>query len=506
MMNFSAQDLNQIEDKGISITDLEDQIQKFKKGTPFVELTSAATVNNGILRLDGENKRKLIHYYNDHKDSLSITKFVPASGAATRMFKFLFEYLEEPAKTNALIDRFFEHIKCFPFYNILMKNLPLYYEDYKHLEQEHQQLAIVTTLLDLDKLNLASYPKGLLPFHTYNNLVVTAFEEHLNEASDYASVNGHATLHFTVGKEHQVKFEEILIGKKNAIEKQLSMQFEVSFSNQMPSTDTIAVNPDNTPFRKEDGSLLFRPSGHGALIKNLNDIDADIIFIKNIDNVSIRSKSKETSENKKLLAGKLLELQGKAFNYLEKIESNANIVEDLHDIISFVEHELNSPLNSNFESLSDYDKIMVLKEKLNRPIRVCGMVKNEGEPGGGPFWIRDENNRISLQIIESAQVNKSDDVQEAIFSKATHFNPVDLVCGVKDYKGNKFDLNEFVDTKAVFISSKTHSGQHLKALELPGLWNGGMAFWNTVFIEVPLSTFNPVKTVNDLLKPQHQNS
>ena len=390
-------------------------------------------------------------------------------------------------------------LKSFPFYKIIHDRI----ED-SYTNEGAEMMAFIREMLEADKLHFDFYPKGLLPFHNYSGQVVTAFEEHLKEGALYASSDNMARLHFTVSEQHETMFHEIYQAVKGPLTKSTGVDYIVNFSQQKPSTDTLAVTPENTPFRVNDGSLLFRPGGHGALIENLNDQDADIIFIKNVDNVVVDDYVEEVAFNKEVLAGLLIDLQDKAFFYAKILNKNDLVAEQLTEIQEFVEQQLNVRFSDSFGSFSISEQIEIIKDKINRPIRVCGMVKNEGEPGGGPFWIVDPQGHKSLQIVESAQVDKDNHEQWAIFENSTHFNPVDIVCGVKNYMGEKFNLLNFVDTKQGFISQKTKDGKELKALELPGLWNGAMAYWNTIFVEVPLVTFNPVKTVNDLLKSHHQ--
>jgi hypothetical protein len=433
------------------------------------------------------------------------------------MFKFLYSFLEEydleKESINSYINRyknndlslFFIGLDKFPFYHIVKEKLHKTNPDFEALPLNEQRLKFVQMMLENDKLDYGNSPKGLMPFHEYKNQVVsTAFEEHLFESALYSSNNEATKLHFTISEKHNHKFDEEFSRIEQKVQEKTKSTFNISFSYQKESTDTIAVNPKNKPFREEDGSLLFRPSGHGALIENLNDLTADIIFIKNIDNVVTYKYKNEVAKYKKVLAGILLRIQEQVFKYLEVLDSSNISEEQLIEIGEFLVNKLNVKISSEFEKYSLKYQIEYLTEKLNRPIRVCGMVKNEGEPGGGPFWVKDESGNISLQIVESAQINKKSKLQKQILKNATHFNPVDLVCGVKNYKGEKFNLKKFVDKKAAFISMKTKTGKDLKALELPGLWNGSMANWNTVFVEVPLITFNPVKTVNDLLKAPHQ--
>lgn len=516
-MNFSEKDIQQIERKGLTVKKVRRQIQLFENGLSFANLVSEATIDNGILRLTTDEIDHFISCFEAKKDEVSILKFVPASGAATRMFKFLFKFLEEydinVESINSYINRnknkdlyiFFVGLEKFPFYSIVLEKLKGVYPQFDTFSLNEQRLKFVQMMLDSDKLDYGNFPKGLFPFHEYKNKVIsTAFEEHLYESVLYSSTNDATKLHFTISEKHNHKFDEEFARIEKKVEDKTGSKFDISFSYQKESTDTIAVTPKNKPFRDDDDSLLFRPSGHGALIENLNDLDADIIFIKNIDNVVTYKYKDEVAKYKKMLAGILLEVQKKMFDYLNLLDKGSVSEEQLIKIAEFLDNEMNVKISSEFEKYSLKYQIEYLTEKLNRPIRVCGMVKNEGEPGGGPFWIKDESGNNSLQIIESAQINKKSKRQKDILKGSTHFNPVDLVCGIKNYKGEKFDLRKFVDIKAAFITMKTKTGKDLKALELPGLWNGSMANWNTIFVEVPLITFNPVKTVNDLLKGPHQ--
>ena len=511
MIEFLPKDLKQLEEKGISKEKVLDQIEIFKQGIPFVRLEKAAIVSDGIKKLTKAREKILVSKFEELKGLLSLLKFVPASGAASRMFKSLFNFLEhyDPDKesVDAYIERlnetdlrtFFKQIKKFPFYGIVQKRLKN-----RAGSGNDDKYLFVSEMLKEDGLNYGFYPKGLLPFHNYGKFTATPFEEHLKEASAYAAVNNKAKLHFTISEQHQTFFNEEFKTAGPRVSEATKTEFDVTYSNQKASTDTIAVTLDNEPFKKEDGSVLFRPGGHGALIENLNEQNADIIFIKNIDNVVIPEHEAELTISKKVLAGLLLEVQQKAFAYADQLDRNDITGEQLHEIKTFLENDLNVRFLDSFSSFSISEQLEILKDKINRPIRVCGMVKNEGEPGGGPFWIRDAHTHISLQIVESAQIDSSDEGQMSILKNSTHFNPVDIVCGVRNFRGEKYNLLNFVDTKQGFITLKTQEGKELKAYELPGLWNGAMAFWNTIFVEVPLLTFNPVKTVNDLLKPTHQ--
>ena len=512
-MNFTSEDIVQIENNGLTVEKVMSQIHLFKTGITPTNLKDAATINNGILNINETEKNEFINYFESQKNSISIIKFIPSSGAASRMFKFLFKFLKEfnPKKEsiNSYINKnevpemtlFLFGLEKFPFYKKAEKFLPL---NYKQLTDDKKAIAFVKVILDKDCLNYGDQPKGLLPFHQYKNEISTAFQEHLFEAASYASNHNKAKLHFTISENHKGRFEQEL----NTIQEHISIKtnctFDISFSFQKHETDTIAVTPKNELFREKDDSLLFRPSGHGALIENLNDINEDLIFIKNIDNVVAANLSETVASYKKMLGGVLLKTQEKVFEYQERLENHPVLEEEIITIANFLANTINIVINPEFEKYSKKYQIEYLVEKLNRPIRVCGMVKNEGEPGGGPFWVKSENGTTSLQIVESAQINHNSKTQKGILKNATHFNPVDLVCGIKNYKGEKYNLLEYIDVNTGFISAKTKLGKDLKALELPGLWNGAMANWNTIFVEVPLETFNPVKTVNDLLKPAHQ--
>lgn len=518
-MKFTEQDIQQIEKKGLTLKKVKSQIEVFKSGLPPINLQAAATVEdgiNGIKQLSEKEKAHYINFFDSRRDASGILKFVPASGAATRMFKTLFNFIDsynpDAESINSYINRnkdtdlslFLVGIEKLPFYDSVNKAAATYFPDYTSFSSDWQKYAFVKTMLDEDKLNYGFYPKGLLPFHKYKDHIATAFEEHLFESALYASSNGVANLHFTISEKHQHIFDDEFKRIEKIVQKKTRTKFNIGFSFQKESTDTIAANPDDTPFRDNTGRLSFRPSGHGALLENLNALHADIIFIKNIDNVVVFKYENEVSSHKKILAGLLIELQEQVFLHLNALDKKDISDDQLIGIAEFLVKRLNVKISHEFEKYSKKYQIEYLKEKLNRPIRVCGMVKNEGEPGGGPFWVKEESGNISLQIVETAQVDKKSKQQKEILKNATHFNPVDLVCGVKNYKGKKFDLTKYVDPKTAFITMKTNAGKELKALELPGLWNGSMANWNSIFVEVPLITFNPVKTVTDLLKTTHQ--
>lgn len=501
------EDLKQIALKGITEEQINTQLEQFKTGFPFLKLEAAATVGHGITAPTETERKALEEKWNAYKaEGKKIVKFVPASGAASRMFKDMFAFVsaDYDTPTTDFEKKYFNNIHNFAFYDTLndvcKKNNG---KDIDTLIAEGNYKAVAANMLNADGMNYGQLPKGLLLFHKYEDGVRTPMEEHLVEGALYAASNGQANIHFTVSHEHIGLFKKKVEDKSDMFAEKYGIKYNISFSEQKSSTDTVAANPDNTPFRNEDGSLLFRPGGHGALIENLNDIDADVIFIKNIDNVVPDRLKTETVEYKKVIAGILVSLQEKAFGYLRLLDTGCYSHEQLETIIRFVQQDL-CCRKDDIKHLEDAELVIYLRNKLNRPMRVCGVVKNVGEPGGGPFLTYNADGTVSLQILESSQIDTNNKEYMEMFKNGTHFNPVDLVCAVKDYKGNSFNLPQFVDKTTGFISSKSKNGKELKALELPGLWNGAMSNWNTVFVEVPLGTFNPVKTVNDLLRDQHQ--
>ena len=506
-MMLSQQDLKQIAEKGITEQQINVQLEEFKTGFPFLKLEAAAAIGKGIVAPNPQEKEKMIEAWNEYKAAGNkIVKFVPASGAASRMFKNMFAFLtaDYDVPTTDFEKTYFDNIEKFAFYNALNeKCVENCGADIKALIAKGDYKAVVANMLNADGLNYGQLPKGLLLFHNYPEGPRTPMEEHLVEGALYAASNGEANVHFTVSHEHMALFEKKVEEKKDGYAQKYGIKYNISFSEQKPSTDTVAANPDNTPFRTEDGKLLFRPGGHGALIENLNEIDADVIFIKNIDNVVPDRLKQETVDYKQVIAGVLVTLQKKAFDYLKVLDTGKYDHEQLEEMIRFVQRDL-CCRKSDIKLLEDAELVIYLRNKLNRPMRVCGVVKNVGEPGGGPFLTYNQDGTVSLQILESSQIDKSNAEYQKMFTEGTHFNPVDLVCAVKDYKGQPFDLPKYVDKTTGFISSKSKNGKELKALELPGLWNGAMSDWNTIFVEVPLGTFNPVKTVNDLLREQHQ--
>ena len=504
---FSKEDILQIQQKGMSEAQIEAQLECFRKGFDFLKLKGAAAVGDGIVAPSEDEAEAYIKAWNDYKaEGHNITKFVPASGAASRMFKNMFEFLDADYEvpTTDFEKAFFAHIHYFAFFDAL--NDACFLNEGKGVDaliEEGEYKAVVANMLGEEGLNYGQLPKGLLQFHSYDDCAKTPVEEHLTEAALYGSSRGEAEVHFTVSSEHRKLFEELIERVVPEAQEKFKITYKVSLSEQKPSTDTIAVNMDNTPFRTSDGKLLFRPGGHGALIENLNDLKSDIVFIKNIDNVVPDRLKGDTVFWKQVIAGVLVDAQKKVFGYLRLLDSGKFNHDDLEDIIRFVRHTLCCDV-PNLKNMEDTELHVFLKNKLNRPIRVCGVVKNVGEPGGGPFLAYNPDGSISLQILESSQIDKNNAEYMKMFTQGTHFNPVDLVCAIRNYKGEKFNLPDFVDPATGFISYKSKDGKELKALELPGLWNGAMSDWNTIMVEVPLTTFNPVKTVNDLLRPQHQ--
>lgn len=505
---FGEQDLAQLEQRGISLSEASQQVHDIRTGFPYLIIQASASLERGIVRLGRDEEA---HYMNAWQDYLSsgsadVCKMVPASGAASRMFKGLFSYLEsEGDEKPEQIERFFAELSHFAFYERLgreclrvkWKSLPALLEEGEHRE-------IVRVLLGEKGLSYGQLPKGLLLFHSYPKGARTSAEEHLVEGALYAKpANGKVRIHFTVSPEHRALFETTLEAARPELEDKYGVDYEISYSEQKPSTDTLALSPDGELFRKADGSILFRPGGHGALISNLGDIDADVVFIKNIDNVVPDHLKASTVMSKKLLGGVLIKVREQIYNYARLLEKGKASSSQLSEIAKFMEQTLciNVPerLEDNPTELQNW-----LYNKLDRPIRVCGMVRNQGEPGGGPFIIREADGSSSLQILESSQINMADETQREFFEAGNYFNPVDLVCSLRNHHGEKYDLSKFVNPKTAFLASKSQNGRELVALERPGLWNGAMHHWTTIFVDVPIETFNPVKEVNDLLRAEHQ--
>lgn len=486
---LSTSDLLQLSARGIRPEEINQQVDYFKQGFPWMNLEKSATIGDGIVRFSEADLASHIERFESRRSSLNLLKMVPASGAATRMFKSLFEYISS-GQPNKESDLFFSQKESFAFYQELASISP----------DGSSEVEVLKLLLGASGMEYGSLPKGLLKFHQYPAGARTPLEEHLVEAAEYASDGQKARLHFTVSPEHRGRFEALVAQLSPIWSLHFGIEFEVTFSEQKPATDTVAVNMDNSLFREDDGSLLFRPAGHGALLENLNDLTADIIFIKNIDNVVPDHLKQATIQYKKALAGLLLWIL-EGISYLEmrlKGELKPALIEEaLLEIKTYLGFEV----SGDFAFLSLDAQAAALLEILGRPTRICGVVKNTGEPGGGPFWCQDAVGNLTLQLVESAQVDMSNDSQKALFAGSTHFNPVDLVCATRGK-----DLLAYRDMSTGFITEKTKDGKSLKAQELPGLWNGAMANWNTLFVEVPLETFNPVKTVTDLLRSAHQNA
>ena len=506
MEKLKKQDLETIHRKGLSEEDIQQQLNNFYQGFAPVPLVRPATPQDGIVMFDQDELDQFKIKYGKNMQNLFISKFVPASGAASRMFKPLYEYLEDGNAHTTEIKQFIKNITHFAFYGELKTALKkkgvmidhaIYRKDYQMIIQE---------LLEPRGLGYGQLPKALIKFHRYQDHVRTPVEEHMVEGAGYAiNSNNTVRIHYTILSEHKKAFESLINQKNSGYEEYLETKFQTDYSFQDESTDRIAVDQHNKLLRDPDGSLLFRPGGHGALLNNLNKLQDELIFIKNIDNVVPDKYKVLTYDYKKALAGFLLAYQQKIFDYLYKLDEQQDLSENVIDeMMRFLEKELNVIPPDDLEKNNTRGMGQYLYRKFNRPIRVCGMVKNQGEVGGGPFWVKEKDGSVSLQIIEKSQIDIHNPGQKAILEESTHFNPVDLVCGIKDYKGIKFDLFQFRDPSMGIITHKSRNGKPMKVQELPGLWNGGMAYWNTLFVEVPLITFNPVKSVMDLLRDEHQ--
>ena len=490
-------------DKKVDVVQL--QLESFKQGFPFLSLVGPATPARGIQVWEETQVQHYQSYFQRKAAELDIVKFVPASGAASRMFKDLFSFLETDGDLakNGFTQKFIESLQKFAFYQDLEVVLQQEGESIASLLEKKEYKKLVAALLTETGLNYGNLPKGLLKFHAYTDANRCPAEEHLIEGIQYGvGKNKQVQIHFTVSPEHEEGFVKEISQHLPRLQEQAGLAFMLSYSHQKKSTDTIAVDEANEPFLEDDGSLLFRPAGHGALLENLNEVAADLIFIKNIDNVVPDRLKPVTKSYKMALAGLLLEVQARVFEALKALE------EVSHQSVSKAQEvyvsDLGGIIPQTLQGASLTEQAAFFQAKLNRPIRVCGMVKNTGEPGGGPFWIQEKDGTQSLQILETAQIDLNESESKQYFQASTHFNPVDLVCGTRDYRGQAFDLLQFRDMNTGFITEKSKSGKVLKALELPGLWNGAMAHWNTLFVEVPLITFNPVKTINDLLREEHQ--
>jgi hypothetical protein len=495
-MLFSDTDEKDLAAREMTPAELINVIYRFTHQTATINLDRPCNLNDGIVQLPPAQALELSETFNKESRDKTMIKFVPASGAATRMFNHLIQY--DPQKVTPLVEELVLNFDLFPFYKELKTKLESHNLQLESMISENKWEDIIQFLLYSPGLDFAKFPKGLIPFHKYKDGTVrTAFEEHMHEAVDYGrETDGTCRIHFTLAP-HQIELVMNFLEEKSATfpyEK-----FILNHSIQKSNTDTPAIDRHNQFVRDKAGHIIFRPAGHGALIHNLQELDEDIIFIKNIDNVTTEDQKHESIFYKKVLAGMLLELKKQADHYLGLLEQNDRSVID--DAIIFIKKwfQPTLPNLANEANLVHYIKL-----QLDRPMRVCGMVKNEGEPGGGPFWVKMSDGFVSKQIVEKSQVDPHNLQQMKVLSTSTHFNPVDIVCTIKNRFGKKYHLNDYIDHSTGFISEKFVDGNVIKALELPGLWNGSMALWNTVFVEVPVSTFNPVKTVNDLLRPGHQ--
>lgn len=515
-MNYTKADLKNFKHRDIKPEAVDRQLANFEKGFDYVTISEPATIDNGLISIAPEEEENLIDNYESLCKTGSLLKMVPASGSATRMFKDLFHFMDTYTGTDeefldfvqqkgpGTMYNFFEKIDELPFYNRLSAAMWKDGKDIEKMLAKREYVEILSYILGTKGLNYGDTPKGLVDFHTYRDFVRTAFDEHLVEGALYgADEKRVANLHFTVSEEYMNLFKDRLKKVTKVFEKMFNVKYEVTFSVQKPSTDTVSIDSNGEILRNEQGEIVFRPGGHGALIYNLDELKADVIFIKNIDNVIPDRSKADTVKYKKLLAGTLMDVQQKIFGFVHTLHHDPN-EEQLQEIESYLSSIGYKEAEGRIYK-DRKERIKHLKQLLDRPIRVCGMVKNEGEPGGGPFWVKAKDGSSRLMILESAQINLKDKEQKKIFDRSTHFNPVDLVCGVKNYKGKKFDLEKFIDTDQGFITTKSYKGKEIKVQELPGLWNGAMANWITVFVEVPLTTFTPVKTVFDLFRFEHRN-
>ena len=504
---WSEEDRQSIAAQGLTAEEVERQLAVFRRGVPPVRLNRPCRAGDGIVVIPETEQQNLLAAYEEARRTRRLMKFVPASGAASRMFREWYRGLDAGGFADE-VERavFAADLKKYAFFPDLRAVIAAKGRDIDALLANREEAAVLRFILTEEGLNYGLLPKALLKFHAHPEGSRTALEEHLVEAALYARDAGNVShIHCAVSREHEAAVRALLSRVIRDYESRLDTVFEVGISTQDPATDTIAVDPENRPFRTEEGKLIFRPGGHGSLLRNLNLLDDDVIFLKNIDNTVPDRLKTETVLWKKLLAGYLIRLQKEIFACVRLLAEGNGTGKELERMCDFAEREVNIGIPPAFRDLSRSERRSFLFGWLNRPLRVCGMVKNEGEPGGGPFWVDDPDGKggASLQIIEVSQIDRGDPKQRTVWSSATHFNPVDIVCGVRDFRGRKFDLPAFVDPATAAITRKSEKGRELLALERPGLWNGSMAFWNTVFIEAPLATFNPVKTVADLLRPQH---
>ena len=506
---LNEKDIKILNERGISADQVNSQLNRFKTGFPYLRLAGSATVGNGIIRLDAKGEERAIERWNKYLgDGGDVVKFVPASGAASRMFKALFAFVngdDDVPAPDSPVGEIISNLDKLPFKSELDRVLlEKTGKNANQLADEKKYKDIISAIVENDGMNYGGLPKGLLTFHRYaDGSTRTPVEEQMVEGATTAATNGKVKLHFTVSENHRELFSKKIEAVRPILENKFGVKYDISMSVQKPSTDTVAVTPDNQLFRDNDGNIVFRPGGHGALIENLSDIDSTVVFIKNIDNVVPDSRRESTIRYKKVLAGVLIEAHDTIEKYIDILKAGTPSRAMLNEMVDFLKSTL-ATTDEHIADMSDAELARYLLGKFNRPIRVCGMVVNEGEPGGGPYIVYNADGSASPQILESTQIDTANPEATSMMKTATHFNPVDLVCYIKDVDGNKFDLKKFVDPETGFISEKSLGGRDLRALELPGLWNGAMSDWSTIFVEVPASTFNPVKTVNDLLRPVHQ--
>ena len=510
---LTQQDRECLANRGTTVETIERQLATFRRGIPFTLITKPCTIKDGIEQITESKRPQLEATFRQAMAAGRVTKFVPASGAASRMFKTLLAICADatstspfsgPPSVNSELGSFLQRLSDFAFIDDLMNTLSKQGLQLQNLRAKGHHQPILEALLHPTGLNYAKRPKGLLAFHRYPDHIRTPIEEHLIEATVYAKdANNQAQVHFTISPEHQEAVQEHIEAARQRF-KQDDHDWIVTCSLQKASSDTIAVDLNNQPFRDGHGNLLFRPAGHGALLSNVNELEGDIVFIKNIDNVVPDHLKEETYTYKRAIGGYLISIQETLFEYLRQLDTETATTQQLDDMLEWAQSTLHCPHPTPWKGWDRSQRTQHLRGFFNRPIRVCGMVQNTGDPGGGPFWVKHQDGTSSLQIVESSQVNPQSAEQQRIFASSTHFNPVDMVCGVRDYQGKPFDLTQYIDPDAGFISQKSYEGRELKALELPGLWNGAMAKWHTIFVEVPRPTFNPVKTVFDLLLPAHQ--